>query len=116
MAKYYGKIGYMITQETDPGVWEEIIVEKDFCGEQLNVKSKWQTSSHLNDNIDISNQLSIVADPFVYQNFYNIRYVEYLGCKWKVTAVEIQHPRLILTIGGVYNGPETETTSTATGI
>lgn len=102
--KYYGKIGYCITTETKPGVWEETYVEKSFFGEQLNTKSKWQTSSHLNDNIVISNQLSIVADPFAQQNFYNIRYIEYKGCKWKVEAVEIQYPRLILTVGGVYNG------------
>lgn len=104
MAKYYGKIGYAITQETRPGVWEEVVIEKRFMGEQLNTRSKWQTNSHLNDNIDITNQLSIVADPFAYQNFYNIRYVEYSGCKWKVTATELQRPRIILTIGGVYNG------------
>ena len=103
MAKFYGEIGYAITQETKPGVWEEILVKKHVCGEQLNTRSKWQTSNYLNDNIDISNQLSIVADPFAYQNFYNIRYVEYQGCKWKVTSVEIQRPRLILSIGGVYN-------------
>ena len=105
MAKFYGEIGYAITQETRPGIWEEILVKKHVCGEQLNIRSKWQTSSQLNDNIDISNQLSIIADPFAYQNFYNIRYIEYLGCKWKVMAVELQRPRLILTIGGVYNEP-----------
>jgi len=104
MAKYYGKIGYSIRQETVPGVWEESIVEKPFCGEQTGVKSKWQTSSNLNDNIDIPNQLSIVADPFAMQYFYNIRYIEYLGCKWEVQSVEIIRPRLILSIGGVYNG------------
>ena len=103
MAKYYGKIGYAIRTETKPSVWEESIVEKSFCGEQVNVKSKWQTSSHLNDDIQITNQLSIVADPFAYQNFYNMRYIEYKGYKWKVEAVEVQYPRLILTIGGVYN-------------
>lgn len=111
MAKYYGKIGYIVTQETRPGVWEAIEIVKPFCGEQLNTKSKWQTSSHLNDNIDISNQLSIIADPFAYENFYNIRYVEYQGCKWQVTAVEIQRPRLILTIGGIYNGRDGQETS-----
>ena len=103
MAKYYGKIVYAIRTETKPSVWEESIVEKSFCGEQVNVKSKWQTSSHLNDDIQITNQLSIVADPFAYQNFYDIRYIEYKGHKWKVEAVEVQYPRLILTIGGVYN-------------
>lgn len=103
MAKFYGNIGYVITQETKPGVWEEIPVVKQYCGEQLNTRSKWQTSNYLNDNIDISNQLSIVADPFAYQNFHSIRYVEFQGCKWKVTSVEIQRPRLILSIGGVYN-------------
>lgn len=104
MAKYYGKIGYAISQETRPGVWEDKIIVKPFSGEQLNTRSKWDISSNKNDNIDIPNQLSIVADPFAYQNFYNIRYIEFLGCKWKVNSVEIQRPRLILSIGGVYNG------------
>lgn len=104
MAKYYGKIGYAISQETRPGVWEDKIIVKPFAGEQLNTRSKWNISSNKNDNIDIPNQLSIVADPFAYQNFYNIRYIEFLGCKWKVNSVEIQRPRLILSIGGVYNG------------
>lgn len=113
MAKYYGTIGYVITQETKPGVWEEKKIDKPFFGEQLNTKSKWQTSSHLNDNIDISMQLSIIADPFAYQNFHSIRYIEYQGCKWHVSAVEIQRPRLILTIGGVYNGGDDETCGTS---
>lgn len=115
MAKYYGIIGYCMTTETKPGVWEEQEIRKSFFGEQLNTKSKWQTNSHLNDNIDFNMQLSIVADPFAYQNFYYIRYVEYQGCKWKVTAVEIQRPRLILTIGGIYNG-EHQTNSTSAGV
>ena len=109
MAKYYGNIGYCITAETSPGVWEEQEIKKSFFGEQLNTKSKWQTNSHLNDNIDFGMQLSIIADPFAIQNFYNIRYVEYQGKKWKVNSVEIQYPRLILSIGGIYNGEDQKT-------
>ena len=65
-----------------------------------------QTADQLNDNVNIANQISIVADPFANQHFHNMRYVAYMGAKWKVTTVEVQRPRLILTIGGLYNGKQ----------
>ena len=58
----------------------------------------------INDDININNSISIVADPYAYENFHNMRYAILEGVKWKITNVEINRPRLILTIGGVYNG------------
>lgn len=104
MAKFYGKIGYAITKETTPGVWVEEIVERSYYGDVIRNIRRLQGSENLNDNINVSNEISIVADAFANQNFYSMRYVEYMGAKWKVSSVEVKYPRLILNIGGVYNG------------
>lgn len=104
MAKYFGKIGYLVTTETSPGVWTEVITTRDYYGDLIRNSRKIQTSDQLNDDINIANEISIVADPFAYQNFHSMKYVEFMGAKWKIATVEVQHPRLILTVGGIYNG------------
>jgi hypothetical protein len=104
MAKFYGAIGYAVSKEITPGIWKEQIEERKYCGDLLRNSSQYQTSDKLNDDVNISNEVSIIADPFAYQNFYSMRYIELMGSKWKITKVEVQYPRLILTIGGVYNG------------
>lgn len=104
MAKFYGVIGYAETTETSPGVWKELITERSYYGELVRNTRKLQTTDQLNDDVNVANEISIVADPFANENFYSMRYVEYMGAKWKVTSVEVKYPRLILTIGGLYNG------------
>ena len=104
MAKYYGVIGYAETVETAPGVWEEQITERNYYGELVRNTSRFQVSDQVNDNVNIANEISVIADPFATQNFHAMRYVEFMGAKWKITNVEVRYPRLILTIGGVYNG------------
>ncbi len=105
MAKFYGIIGYSETKEISPGVWEEDITEREYYGDLLRNTNKFQSSERLNDNINISNEVSIVADPYARDNFHFMRYVSFDGsdAKWKVISVEVQYPRLILTVGGVYN-------------
>lgn len=105
MAKFYGTIGYSETKEVTPGVWEEDITEREYSGDLLRNINKFQSSERLNDNINISNEVSIVADPYARDNFHLMRYVRFdmSDAKWKITSVEVQFPRLILTIGGVYN-------------
>ena len=103
MAKFFGKIGYAETQQTSPGVWEEEIIEREYFGDITRNIRRLQSSGNLNDNIVVANEISIVADPFANQNFHAMRYVEFMGTKWKITNVEVQYPRLRLTIGGEYN-------------
>lgn len=107
MSKWFGKIGYATTKETTPGVWEEVITEREYFGDVYRNTRKLQSASQVNDNINVSNEISIVADPFARDNFYSMRYVEFMGTKWKVSNIEVQYPRLNLTIGGVYNGNQT---------
>ena len=103
MSKWYGKIGYAENVEYEPGNWEEEITERPYYGDTYRNTRLLQNSDGVNDNINIANQISIVADPYANQNFHKMRYVEFMGTRWKVTNIEVQYPRLILTIGGQYN-------------
>lgn len=106
MAKFHGKLGYGITGETKPGVWVDQIIEKDIVGDFIKNTRQLENSGGVNDNINISNSISIVADPYVTENFHLIKYVKFLGTAWKVKTVEVQYPRMILTLGGEYNGEQ----------
>ena len=104
MAKWHGNIGYIESVETEPGVWESQAAVRSYYGELARNTGKFQTSGEVNDDKNISNELSIVADPYAKLHFTSMRYVEMYGAKWKVTNVDVKYPRLILTLGGVYNG------------
>ena len=104
MAKFYGKIGYANTVETKPGVYEEQIVERSYYGDLIRNTRRLQSADQVNDDINISNEISIVADPYATNNVHTMRYADFMGTKWKIANVEVSYPRLILTLGGVYNG------------
>lgn len=101
--KWTGVIGYAETLETEPGIWVESIVEKSHFGDVVRNSRRLQSADQINDNITISNSISIVANPYAEQNFHAIRYITFMGTKWKVSNVEVQYPRLILTLGDIYN-------------
>jgi len=103
MAKFFGSIGYAETTESAPGVWTEVLTERNYSGDVIKNTRQWRAGENLNDDLAINNMISIVADPFAYQNFHKMRYVSWMGAFWKITNVEVQRPRLLLTIGGVYN-------------
>lgn len=106
MGRFYGLIGYGEETETSPGVWEDVITELPYTGDTMKISKRNQTTEHLNDNLVVNNEISVVADPFALQNFHSIRFVHWLGTRWKVTSVTVQYPRLVISIGGVYNGPK----------
>lgn len=113
MAKFYGAIGYAVTEETKPGVWTKQITERIYYGDLIRNTRKLQSTDQLNDNINVANEISIIADPFANENFHSMKYVEFMGAKWKITSVEVQYPRLILTVGGVYNGKQAKSATLA---
>lgn len=107
MAKWSGMIGYSELVETSPGVWTDQITERKHMGDVLRNASRWSTNSaSTNDDLNVNNQISIIADPFARQNFHSMKYIDFMGAKWKITNVDVQYPRLILTVGGVYNGQQ----------
>lgn len=103
MAKWFGKIGFGVTEETVPGVWNEIITEREYYGDVIRNARRLQTTDKVNDDIVVTNEISIVSDPYANENFHAIRWVEFMGSKWKVTNVDVSFPRLNLTLGSVYN-------------
>ena len=106
MPKFAGMVGFGIQQEVEQDVWKEVLVERKYYGEIPRNSNRNETvSNKVNDDLVITNTFSIVADPFAYQNFCNIKYVKYMGVRWKVTSVDASTPpRLVLSAGSVYNG------------
>lgn len=104
MGKWYGNVGFAKTVETEPGIWEEQIIVKPYFGDVMSNRWKRQNSGEVNDNVNISTIISILADAFANENCSEMVYAEYMGTKWKITDIEPQYPRLLLTLGGVYNG------------
>lgn len=103
MARYFGKIGFAVPTEVSRGVWSDEIVEREYYGDLMRDLRRFDQSEKMNDDIKIQNEISIVADPFAFENFHAIRYIVYLGTKWRVTSIEVAYPRLKMYIGGVYN-------------
>jgi hypothetical protein len=105
MAKFYGRIGYGENVETSPGVWQDQIVEYNYYGDVVRNVRQLREGENLNNDLSVSNSISIVADAYANEHFFAIRYVEWAGTLWTVSDVEVQSPRLLLRLGGVYNGP-----------
>ena len=106
MSKWFGKIGFAEPYEVD-GVVKDRIVEREYFGDVLRNNRRWQETSKINDDLNVNNQISIVADPYALNTFHAIKYVEFMGSLWKVNSVEVSFPRLVLEVGGVYNGDTT---------
>ena len=104
MPKYFGNIGFVEqTDETRPGFVREKVVPKKYYGDVQKISRRLQSGDKVNDDLQLANTISIIIDPYLNENLYNIRYLEFMGVKWKITSIEIQHPRVVLTLGGVYN-------------
>lgn len=105
MAKWYGKVGYSNTVETAPGLWKPLDTVHEYFGDVLRNTTRWSVNSDsTNDDLTVNSQISIVADPFAIDNFYSMKWIEFMGAKWKIVNVDPQPPRLLLTLGGVWNG------------
>lgn len=103
MSRYAGKIGFAVTEETYPGVWTPTITEKPVKGEVLRNTRRNENGDSVNDNVTISNRISVIGNPYLFENFQFMKYVTWMHTKWKITSVEVSYPRLILDIGGVWN-------------
>lgn len=105
MARFQGKVGFGVSEEGAPGVWADVITERPYYGDVVRNSRFLRDGENLNQDLSVGNSISIVADAYVNENFHAIRYVEWMGGLWTVSTVEVQAPRLLLTLGEVYNGP-----------
>ena len=115
MARFHGAVGFIHTVETDPenhpSVWEEVATERNYYGDVMRNTRRWDPNGNgTNSNLVINNTISIVADSYADRNLGAMRYVKWHGDLWNITNIEVQRPRIILTIGGLYNGPDTNRT------
>lgn len=104
MAKFHGKVGYAHNVETAPGVNQEQITEKTYYGDIVQNRRVLREGDQVNPDLSSGNSISIVADAYASENFFAIRYVEWMGVRWTVSDVDVQPPRLLLRLGEVYNG------------
>lgn len=105
MAKFSGVVGYGETVESAPGVWREVMREIPYFGEVTRNTRRLVEGGNINNDLTVGNSISIVADPYAIEHFFAIRYIKWAGTLWTVTDVEVKSPRLLLRLGGVYNGP-----------
>lgn len=107
MARFYGEVGYgnSVEEPEGSGVWVDQITEHPYQGEVIRNTRQLQSGEKINDDITVSNSISIIADQYAIDHFFNIKYVRWMGVNWAVNAVEVRSPRLILNLGSVYNGP-----------
>lgn len=105
MAKFFDSIGYGQNKEVRPGVWDDVITERKYYGDVVRNIRKSNEGEQLNNNINVQNTFSIVADAYAYEHIFEMRYILWMGQYWIVTDVEVKRPRLQLRVGGVYNGP-----------
>ena len=107
MNRFYGEVGYGVTDETpsESGIWVPEVTEISYFGDVLQDIRRLDEGVGLNDDFTVQNRISILADPYAFENYFNIKYVKWNGVRWTVTTVEVRAPRLILSLGSVYNGP-----------
>lgn len=106
--KFSGMIGFVKTEEVRKNIYQEVVVEKHYKGDLLRKSKRWQSGDQPNDDITINHSISIVANQYAYENLHEIKYVVYRGVPWKVTSITDEKPRIVLDVGGVYNGDRPE--------
>lgn len=104
MARFCGQIGYVKTVESEPGVWTEELSERTYYGDTIRNSRSINSANDINDSVNVTNSISIVADPYAKENFQYMKYVTFMGIKWKINSATIEYPRITLNMGGVYNG------------
>lgn len=104
MAKFYGPIGYTRPTETKPGVWKDVITEKNYRGEIVLDQRRWRAEEKVNDDINLDNSISIIADAYAYENIGYMKYIVWNKTAWKIQSFRINRPRIVIQIGGIYNG------------
>lgn len=106
MTKFYGLIGFAKQVEEIPGSWRNKFVERRYMGDIFKYNRRLENGQYINDDVTINNSFSIIADSYAYENLSDMRYLVWMGESWRITSFESNPPRLILTVGGVYNKQE----------
>lgn len=115
MAKFYGAVGYAVSTEVRSGIWQDVIHEHKMFGDVVRNSRLLLEGEKQNNDLTVQNSISVVADAYIRDHFFAIRYVEWAGALWRVTEVTPEGPRLVMRLGGVYNGPRADPGAVAPG-
>lgn len=110
MEKFNGNIGFKDIEEVTRGVYVNNVIVRHYTGDTIRLTRQLESTDHVNPDIKMNIEFSILGDTYAHNNFLNMLYIEYKGVKWVINTVDPQYPRLIVTIGGEYNvesGPTT---------
>lgn len=111
MAKFYGAIGYALLIESKPGVWIDKVIEKNYRGDVVLDQRRWQSADKVNDDLSLDNSISIIADEYAHNNVGNMKYIVWNNTPWEIQSFSINRPRIVIQIGGIYNGERPDSTS-----
>lgn len=107
--KWSGKIGFYVDEEVikdgiGTGIWKPQIVERSYTGNIVrDYRSQENTNDKVNEDVTISNNISVILDRYLDSHICDIKYITFKGVKWKVKGFTINHPRIDISIGGIYN-------------
>ena len=105
MARYHDKVGFLIFEDDQTtGIASSTVVERPYYGEVLDHTRRWDSTEHINDDLVLSNQIAITANDYAYAHMSSIAYAKWMGQNWKVTSIRVKKPKIVLTLGGVWNG------------
>lgn len=109
MARFYGAVGFAESTEVRPGIYKEYYMERSYKGDVIKSNRRWTSSEYLNDKFEITNDISIIADTFANHHVGVMRYVRWMNQAFEITSamVDVERHRIILSLGGVFNVPET---------
>ena len=110
MARFYGKIGFAVMEETKPGIYRETYTERSYKGDVLNRRYRWQDTDHFNEDISVTNEISIIADNFANTNIGTMRYVRWLNQVFEIESatIDLDRHRITLSLGGIFNVEDTD--------
>lgn len=103
MARYSGLVGYVTQEETVPGVWSPVENPRTMKGEIIRQSSTNPDHGKINSDISLNHRVSLWGDAYAFDSYYAIKWIQIDGRKWEVTSVEIKRPRIIVTVGGLWN-------------
>lgn len=105
MARFFGKVGFAIIEETRPSIYEEVYHERSYKGDLVRKSRQWTPTENLNDDIQIYNDVSIIADSFAIMNLGFMRYVHWLDQDFEISSASVDNDRhrITLSLGGVFN-------------
>lgn len=106
MARFHDRVGFLIPVDNEEtGISTHRAVERPYYGRVIEHTRRWESTDHLNDDLALSNQIAITANDYAFKHMSSIAYVKYMGGYWKVDSIRVKAPEIILTLGGVWNGP-----------